>query len=147
MHRKDFIKACGFACLGGSFALSLLEGCVTANYYGKTEIKNNELVVSKAEFAKDPGNTNTAYRKYIILKNEGLDFPICLFRISDDSYRALLMQCTHKGCELQLQGDYLLCPCHGSEFNNMGVVQNPPAQENLRLFTIKTDNEHIYISL
>jgi len=81
------------------------------------------------------------------LKNDKLDYPILLHRVNDDDYRALLMLCTHKGCELQLQGDFLLCPCHGSEFSNTGVVQNPPAQENLKTFTTRIDDEHIYISL
>ena len=57
------------------------------------------------------------------------------------------MQCTHKGCELQAQGDFLICPCHGSEFTNQGVVQNPPAEQDLQTFKISIDNENIYIYL
>ena len=147
MERKDFIKACGFACLGGSFALSLLEGCVTANHFGQTTLRDNELVVSKSEFLKSAQGEKKTYRKYIVLKNEKLDYPILLHRISEDSYKALIMICTHKSCELQLQGDFLICPCHGSEFDNMGVVQNPPAQDNLKMFTTKSDNENIYIAI
>ena len=86
-------------------------------------------------------------RKYVLLKSDKFNFPICIFKIGEDTYSALLMECTHNGCELQPQGDNLLCPCHGSEFSNKGVVQNPPAEENLKTFTIKTDNENIYIQL
>jgi cytochrome b6-f complex iron-sulfur subunit len=67
--------------------------------------------------------------------------------INEDDYSALLLQCTHKGCELQPQGNFLICPCHGSEFTNKGVVQNPPAEQNLKTFKTSTDNENIYIYL
>jgi Rieske Fe-S protein len=57
------------------------------------------------------------------------------------------MECTHKGCELQPHGSYLSCPCHGSEFNNKGAVQNPPAEHSLKTFNVITDNENIYVSI
>jgi len=64
-----------------------------------------------------------------------------------ENYSALLMQCTHKGCELKPQGNYLACPCHGSEFDNKGVVQNPPAEQNLQNFQTKADDKNVYINL
>lgn len=84
-------------------------------------------------------------RKYVLLKSEKFDFPICVFKLSEENYSALLMECTHKGCELHNQGEFLVCPCHGSEFSNKGVVQNPPADQNLKTFSVKTDIDHIYV--
>jgi cytochrome b6-f complex iron-sulfur subunit len=83
----------------------------------------------------------------VLIRNERFNFPICVYKLDENNYTALLMECTHRSCELQPQGTYLICPCHGSEFNNKGVVQNPPAEQNLRTFKITTDNEHIYIQL
>ena len=57
------------------------------------------------------------------------------------------MECTHRSCELETEGNYLMCPCHGSEFTNKGIVQNPPAEHNLKTFNLKIDNENIYIQL
>jgi cytochrome b6-f complex iron-sulfur subunit len=61
--------------------------------------------------------------------------------------RPYTLECTHKGCELIPQGDYLVCPCHGSEFSNNGQVLNPPAEDNLKTFITESDNENIYILL
>lgn len=149
MQRKDFIKNCGLACMSGTAFIALLQSCSSINpiHFAKTDLANNQLNIKKAEFILSGNKAKVTYRKYVLIKNDKVAFPIILYRISDVDYTALLMQCTHKGCELVPQGNFLACPCHGSEFNNKGIVQNPPAQENLKTFQIKTDNENIYILL
>jgi len=146
MHRKEFIKTCGLACLGGVALTSLLEGCATANYFAQNSLTSNLITIRKNEFIKI-GNDKQENRKYVLVKTDRLNFPICVYRIGDENYSALPMECTHKGCELQPNGDYLICPCHGSEFSNAGIVRNPPAEENLKPFKTTTDNENIYIQL
>ena len=83
----------------------------------------------------------------MLIRAAQFNYPIIVYRLAEGTYSALLMECTHKNCELQPQGAYLVCPCHGSEFSNTGVVQNPPAEENLRTFQITQDHEHLYIQL
>lgn len=146
MERKTFIKTCGLTCLGGSLVSTLLQGCASANYYAQNTITESRITVKKTEFVTLE-KEKTVQRKYVLVRTEKTAHPICLYKTSDDQYTALLMECTHKGCELQPHGEYLTCPCHGSEFSNKGVVQNPPAEENLKSFQTITDNENIYIQL
>lgn len=137
---------CGISCIGGISLSILLEGCGTATYYAQHDVKDSQIIVKKTEFniVKDG---KTEIRKYVLLKTEKLNFPICVYKIDEEKYNALLMECTHKSCELQPHGDYLICPCHGSEFSNTGAVQNPPAETNLKTFKIKTDHESIFVQL
>lgn len=86
-------------------------------------------------------------RQYIIVKNEGLTFPVYLYRFSDNEYSAVLMKCTHQGAELAASGDHLHCPSHGSEFDNKGKLSQGPAEKNLRSFKVSTDNEKVFIDL
>jgi Rieske Fe-S protein len=144
MNRKEFIKACGLVCMGGT--AMLLQSCTGSNHLAKTTASGNRLALLKAEFEKTE-NGKTVKRSYVIVKTEQLNFPICVYRIDDATYSAVLMECTHKGCELQPHGDFLTCPCHGSEFSKLGVVQNPPAESNLKTFLITYDHETIYIQL
>lgn len=146
MDRKEFIKTCGFACLGGTVLTALLESCASTNYFALTSFENNRITIKKTEFVKVEKN-KTVERKYVLIKTDKYNFPIGIYKISEDNYSALLMQCTHKGCELNPHGDYLICPCHGSEFTNKGIVQNPPAEQNLQTFKTSSDNENIYIHL
>lgn len=145
MDRNEFIKTCGIACLGGSALSLFLQSCASTNYFAQTSFTENKIILPKTEFIKTQDD-KTSQRKYVLVKSEQLNFPICIYKNSEE-YTALLLECTHKGCELHPSGDFLICPCHGSEFNNKGIVQNPPAEENLRTFNITTDHENIYIQL
>ena len=132
------------ACLGGITLTALLEGCASTNYFAQNTTSGKQITIRKTEFIKVE-KEKQVQRKYVLVKPENLNFPICIYRLEDGSYVALPMQCTHKGCELQPNGDYLICPCHGSEFSNKGIVKNPPAEENLKPLKITTDDENIYI--
>lgn len=146
MNRKEFIKTCCLACIGGSVLAALLESCASAYYFAKTSLENNQITIKKTEFMKVE-KEKTVQRKYVLVKSHQYGYPICIYKISEDDYSALLMECTHKGCELEPQGDYLQCPCHGSEFTNRGLVQNPPATDKLKTFQVTADNENIYVQL
>lgn len=146
MDRKEFIKTCGLACLGGTTLAVFLESCAGTNYLAQTSHSNNQITIPKTEFIK-VAKDKTIQQKYVLVRHDKFNYPICVYKLDQENYSALLMQCTHKGCELQAQGDFLICPCHGSEFTNQGVVQNPPAEQDLQTFKISTDNENIYIYL
>ncbi len=143
MQRKEFIKSCSMICIGG---IGLLESCSSSNYYAQNTISNNRITLKKSEFVqvKTDGNIQ---RNYVLIKIDKYKYPLCIYKLDESNYSALLMRCSHKGCELNPQGDFLVCPCHGSEFSNKGVVQNPPAEQNLTIFTTTSDNENIYIHL
>lgn len=145
MDRKDFFKNCGFACLGATVLAALLQGCsgvkiLSANIVGP------DLVVPVSDFDDSKGNQND-FRKYIILQNDQLQYPLCVYRFSENEYSALWMRCTHQGTELQVFGDKLQCPAHGSEFSNRGQVQNGPADQSLRTFPVTKENNQLKISL
>lgn len=146
MDRKGFIKTWGYACLGGTAWVALLQSCAGTPYFARTAFEENRIVIKKAEFRKTENGKMTE-REFVFVNTEKFGYPIGVYKISENEYSSLLLQCTHKGCELQPQGNFLVCPCHGSEFTNKGVVQNPPAEQNLKTFKTSTDNEYIYIYL
>jgi len=145
MDRKDFIKTCGFACLGGAAITTVLQGC-TSTKIMSGKITGDDLIVPISDFVTKAGN-ETHYKKYIVVQNEILKYPICVYRNNESEYTALWMRCTHQGAELQVFGDKLQCPAHGSEFNNKGGVQNGPADIKLRTFAIIIENNQLKISL
>jgi len=142
----EFITTCGCAAIGSVALAALLEGCGTANYYAIADFGSSRIAVKKSEFV-DLSNGQSKERKYVLVKNDRMGFPICIYKQSVNEFTALYIQCTHKGCELQPNDNYLQCPCHGSEFSNRGAVQHGPAESNLKQFSVTTDNEIIYIHL
>lgn len=145
MNRKDFLKTCGFGCLGGIATLTFLQSCSSSKVLEK-EISGSDILVPLTDF-EIKNNKTIEYKKYIIIQNEKLKYPICVYRFDANNYSALLMQCTHQGAELQVFGDKMQCSAHGSEFSNKGSVESGPADRNLRNFPIIISNNTLKISL
>jgi Rieske Fe-S protein len=145
MNRKEFLKTCGFGCLATITGISLLQSCSSSQVLSK-EIKGSDILVPVSDF-ETVSNGKTEFKKYVIIQNEILQFPICVYRFNETEYKALLMKCTHQGAELQVYGDKLQCAAHGSEFSNIGTVESGPANTDLRNFPITIENNTLKISL
>lgn len=145
MKRRDFIKNSCAACLSMTALPLLVSSCASLINISGTLVKDG-LMISTEDF-KIADKGNNAYRSFLIVRNDTLMFPICIYRFNDKQYSALWMKCAHQGAELQASGDYLQCPAHGSEFNNKGQVTNGPASTNLRTFPVTVNDKEIFIDL
>lgn len=114
-----------------------MTGCTSVRYV-KSVFENKKLRVSKLDFAD---------KKFVLVKNSILPTPIYLCKLENENFSALLIQCTHKQCELNPLGNILVCPCHGSEFSNTGKVLKSPAEKDLMKFQVTADEQYIYIQL
>lgn len=144
MDRKEFIKTCGYSCLG-FIGLSFLDSCTPAKYI-QVGSENNLLQISRSEFIEIKKNKEQI-RHYVVVKTSALNYPLVLYRFSDTDFSAVLLQCPHQGAELNVHGDLLSCSAHGSEFNNKGELIQGPAEQGLKKFKVTTDNQTIYIHL
>ena len=70
----------------------------------------------------------TSFHGNVILVNDG------------EAIRAFRAKCTHLGCSIKkLEGEQLVCACHGSRFGLDGKVINGPASEPLEEMVITVD--------
>lgn len=57
--------------------------------------------------------------------------------------------CSHQHCLLtggDLEGDRVICPCHGSEFRvSSGEVLNPPAASPIAVFPVRVEDGAIVV--
>jgi len=144
MDRRKFTRTC-MLCVTGSALLPVLSGC-QSTFYTNGVVEGNGISVLKSDFTylkKD----QPVQRDYIIVRNAALEFPIYVYKFSDEEYSAILMKCSHQGNELQAAGDHLHCPAHGSEFNNKGLVAHGPAEDNLRTFKVTPTGDKLFIDL
>ncbi len=146
MDRKDFIRQCGFACLGAVGASVLVQGC-TGTRQINAPVSNNQLSVALSSFIISRKDSEVKYKRYVVVRNEQLNYPIVVYRNGETDYTALLLRCSHQYNELNVNGELLSCPAHGSEFDNKGNVVNGPADTKLRSFVTTTDNQNLYIQL
>ena len=145
MDRRDFLINTCAACLSATALSGLLSSCKSTQYIpGKL---NTDGVLVNADEFKTMSKGKVTYRSYIIVRNEALQYPICVYRFGDNEYSALWMQCSHQGTELQASGDFLQCTAHGSEFSNKGRVTSGPADKDLRSFPVTVNNNQLFIDL
>jgi nitrite reductase/ring-hydroxylating ferredoxin subunit len=78
------------------------------------------------------------------------DHEIALFNC-EGSYYAIDNTCTHQGgplCEGDLEGNKVICPWHGAEFDvKTGNVVAPPAEESVKSYRVDVDGDSIKIEI
>jgi Rieske Fe-S protein len=131
--------------LSASSLAGVLASCSATKYIWGALGKDGLAIDADEFITKRKGKT--MYRSYVIVRNDALLYPICVYRFSENDYTALWMRCTHQGTELQASGDRLQCPAHGSEFNSRGKVSNGPADKDLRSFPVTLSNNQLFIDL
>ena len=143
MDRRTFIKQTCTTCIGGAVAATMINACSPTKYING-RLNENGLIVDKDQFKV---GTNGSFSRFIVVRNESLLFPICIFRFSDQEYSAIWLKCAHQGAEVNVVGDMLQCPAHGSEYDNKGNVTNGPATSNLRTFPVEVSKNELFIDL
>ena len=58
------------------------------------------------------------------------------------SVKVFSSRCTHLGCVInKIDNNEIVCPCHGSRFNEEGFPVNGPAAKRLEELAIQTDSK------
>lgn len=58
---------------------------------------------------------------------------------------ALSAQCTHRGTVVNVEGETISCPAHGSQFSKDGKPTKDPAKAALFRHAIKITNGHVWV--
>lgn len=133
------------ACVGTVLFSSLLDSCASVVPI-PVSLENNRIKVPLSAF-QTVQEEQVKWKRSVVLRHASLAFPIAVFRNKDGAYNAVLMQCTHQTNELNLFGDLLACNAHGSEFSTTGQVLQGPAEQPLRTYQTRVDNDHLFILL
>ena len=145
MNRREFISNTCVACVGGAVLSNFLTSCASSHYVTGT-LESKGISIPASEFFVQQKDKQVA-RTFIVVHHDQLEFPIYVYRVTENEYSALWMKCTHQGSELNAGGDHLYCSSHGSEFDKKGNVIHGPAEKNLRSFPISKQDNKIIIEL
>ncbi len=76
---------------------------------------------------------------------------IALVRLPDGAWVAFDDTCTHEECPLSegdLEGERIVCYCHGSEFDvRTGEVLKGPAEDPLSLYPVRVEDGELQVQL
>ena len=135
LSRRDFIKRSAVGVIAGGAILSTMN----VEAFAKTAAAN------KAVFRKSGDDLVIKLADNTALGKTGgsvkVNDEIMLIRKSETEFLAVKTICTHKGCDVELEGDKFVCPFHGSEFTMDGKVTQGPAKTNLKTFETIFDSD------
>lgn len=146
MDRKSFIRTCGAFALGAPAIVPLLQGCASGSRSAAATLDGNILTLVKTAFV-DHNGAGDGTHPFVLVKVGSMNRPICVYRNGPDAFTALSTVCTHQGCEVRPNKEYLACPCHGSEYSTTGQVLQGPAELNLKSYPVSSDDGNVYIHL
>jgi Rieske Fe-S protein len=141
MNRREFIeKSCmsGLAVVVGSSVLGSL-GIPTVQASSRAGalagVREIPIMLIDTPELEQVGG---AYR----LEIEDLDKDILVVRTDAETYVAVDIKCTHKGCQVSYKLEMakppgFACPCHGSKFDMSGKPLNGPATKPLGMYETK----------
>lgn len=135
MDRRDFV----FGCVGIGSAL-MLSGCV-AMVTHPVPMQDGRIRLAIADYP-DLATRGGAIK---IQPAQG-DQPLYVLANGNDEYVAVSPICTHRGCTVDVQGERLVCPCHGSTYSRSGEVLRGPAQRRLTSYRVERQGDVLIIA-
>lgn len=127
VSRRDFLKLArdGFLYLSGVLALG---GVLRFLDFELNPAPKTEFDLGPASNYTVDSDTLIPEAAAVILRNES-------------GFTALSLVCTHLGCTVEQKPDGLTCPCHGSRYDQKGIVLRGPAKKALRALRIETTSD------
>ena len=138
MDRRRFVSMC--ACVSGvSAATGLLTACASIAVRPVTAL-NGRVQLALAQYPEltEAGGS-------LRIRPDGTQDPIYVLAVGDRRFAALSPICTHLGCTVDIQGDRLVCPCHGSTYDRQGTVLRGPAERALRRYPVDVTGDGIVV--
>lgn len=136
MERRSFIQSTCNVCLlmAAGFTLPKLIGCSPAAMKVlQIDVVDNAVQLPLAPFAQS---------NIQIVRPKGWLYEIAVTKNDDNTYQALLLQCTHQDNQLTQTGSGYQCSLHGSQFNKSGKVVKGPAAKPLKQYkTVLGDHQ------
>lgn len=134
LSRRDFVAVCA-GCAG-----TLLAGCVSMVTH-PVPVTGGRV---RIDLAKHPelSQPNGAIK----VLPEGLQEPIYVLA-TPPGFTAVSPICTHRGCTVDVNGERLVCPCHGSTYDRDGRVLKGPAQRPLQRYTVSRSGNELLLEL
>lgn len=138
--RKEFLKSTGkatCALMAAGTVGTLLQSCASIPVMQVQADSSGKIFLPLSAFVNQPVH---------IVRVAKIPYDILVAKQSDNSFRAMLMRCTHQDWALTAGVKGAYCSLHGSTFDLSGKVTNGPALSGLKQFTVVQENNQLVIS-
>jgi Rieske Fe-S protein len=139
MERREFVRISCLLCvaIGGVVTLAELEACASAPAL-ETEMRDKAVALPLAQFTGG---------EIQIVRPKNFGFDIAVRKLSDGTFAAFILRCTHASNQLEYDGSFFRCSLHGSTFSLDGTVARGPASKPLQSLTTRVEGPNVIIQL
>ncbi len=134
LRRREFFGLC--ACVAAG---SVLSACASV-LVRQVPVSNGRVELPLVQYPE----LSQAGAALQILP-EGQTQPLIVIVDADGKHSVISSECTHKGCTVEVQGERIVCPCHGSTYDRKGDVLKGPAQRSLRRYPSRLTSDGVLI--
>lgn len=134
LQRRDFIGVCA------ALATAPLAAACASVLVRQVPVSDGRVTLSLAQHPelREAGAT-------LQILPDGESQPLIVVVGGAGEYAALSSECTHRGCTVEVEGDRLVCPCHGSTYDHKGDVLRGPAERSLRRYPTRLTSDGVLI--
>lgn len=134
MHRREFLGLCATVAAGSLFA-----ACASV-LVRQVPVSNGRVELPLAQY---PELTQAGAALQIL--PDGETKPLIVVVDASGKHSVISSECTHKGCTVEVQGERIVCPCHGSTYDRKGDVLKGPAQRSLRRYQSRLTSDGVLV--
>ena len=134
LRRREFLGLC--ACVAAG---SMLGACASV-LVRQVPVANGRVELPLVQYPE----LSQAGAALQILP-EGQTKPLIVFVDANGKHSVISCECTHKGCTVEVQGERIVCPCHGSTYDRKGDVLKGPAQRSLQRYQSRLTSDGVLI--
>lgn len=136
LKRREFVAVCAAGCAG-----LFLSGCV-AMVTHPVPVSAGRVRIALSAYPELGAPDGV-----IKILPAGAEDPIYVLASPSGTFRAVSPICTHRGCTVDVQGERLVCPCHGSTYDRDGGVLKGPAQRALARYPVSRVGDELVIEV
>ena len=134
LRRREFLGLC--ACVAAG---SVLGACASV-LVRQVPVSNGRVELPLVQYP-ELGQAGAALQ----ILPEGQTQPLIVIVDAEGKHSVISSECTHKGCTVEVQGERIVCPCHGSTYDRKGDVLKGPAQRSLRRYPSRLTSDGVLI--
>ena len=146
MDRCNFLfagcKAC--AALAAVPALASLESCSSGKTAAAGSSASAALAVENGVLSIPMSSLSNGVG---MISAKGLGDKLYISKGADGTYKALVLNCPHKGGPVKPDGDKLVCGWHGSAFDMNGQVTKGPSQQGLKTYPVEVAGDVLKVKV
>ena len=136
LDRRGFVSACA------SCAAALLLGGCASLVTHPVPVSAGHIRLRLSAYP-ELGTRDGAIR----IQPDGVADPLYVLATGDGAFTVVSPICTHLGCTVDVHGERLVCPCHGSTYDRAGNVLKGPAQRALTRYPTAVSGDELTITL